>query len=276
MGSIKEKLMFCLDMDGTIYHEDMLIPGAKEFFSLLEKQGKGYVFMTNNSSRSKEAYVKKLNALGIKATSAHIVSSVNATIGYLKVHKPGAKIYLVGTKSFRDELRKEGFRIVPATYRGAGIDYVVVGFDTELNYEKIRGACHYVSRHVPYLATNCDMRCPVKERCFIPDCGAICQMIEVATGKKPFFLGKPDTYILEMVSKEWGVAKENMLCIGDRLYTDIAIGINAGVDTAVVLTGETSAEDIVDTAFKPTYCFQSINDIYEVLAGITEPCFISR
>ncbi len=267
MSGIRDKTMFCLDMDGTIYHENTLIPGARDFFQLMERTGRRYVFMTNNSSRSKYAYAEKLNALGIKATSEHIASSVNATIDYLKSARPGAKVYLVGTKSFKEELYGAGFQIVSPTHRGMDVDFVIVGFDTELDYEKIIGACYYVSRGIPYLATNCDLRCPVKEGKFIPDCGAICRMIEAATDRHPLFLGKPNIYIIESVSKKWNVPKSEMLCIGDRLYTDIAIGINAGVETAVVLTGETTVEDIDNAEYKPTYVFQSIKEIYELLAG---------
>lgn len=254
-----------LDMDGTIYHENSLIPGAKDFFELLKKQGKNYVFMTNNSSQSKYSYVEKLNNLGIDATIDNIASSVNATIDYLNLHKPKAKIYLVGTESFQNELESEGFSIVPVEYRTMDIDYVLVGFDTELNYEKIVGACYFLSRGVDYLATNCDMCCPVKNKKYIPDCGAICQLIDTATNREPLFLGKPNKYIVQSVVKKWSISEADVICIGDRLYTDIAVGINAGVDTAVVLTGEATKDDLLTTPFMPTYTFDSIHDVYKLL-----------
>ena len=254
-----------LDMDGTIYHENTLISGAKSFFELLRKQGKNYVFMTNNSSKNKYSYVEKLIQLGIHATVDNIVSSVNVTIDFLNSHKPKAKIFLVGTKSFQEELEAEGFTVVSPFYRKMDIDYVLVGFDTELNYAKVEGACYFISRGVEYIATNCDIRCPVKEGKYIPDCGAICQLISAATDCHPLFLGKPNEYIVHTVMSKCNVKKEDIICIGDRLYTDIAVGIKAGVDTAVVLTGETTKEDLVDTIFQPTYCFQSIKDIYQLL-----------
>lgn len=254
-----------LDMDGTIYNEDTLIPGALDFFRLLKEQGKQYVFMTNNSSKGKISYVEKLNRLGIEATEQHIASSVNATVMYLREHKAGAKIYFVGTESFKKELLDEGFDIVPVDYRGEDIDYVLLGFDTELNYEKVRGACYYVSRGYPYIGTNCDLKCPVLDNKFIPDCGAIAKMIELATGRMPQFLGKPERTMVDAVSKEWNIPVEKIACVGDRLYTDIAVGINAGATSICVLTGEATMKEISQSKFKPDYCFDSIKELYEAL-----------
>lgn len=254
-----------LDMDGTIYNEDTLIPGALDFFRLLKEQGKQYVFMTNNSSKGKISYVEKLNRLGIEATEQHMASSVNATVMYLREHKAGAKIYLVGTESFKKELLDEGFDIVPVDYRGEDIDYVLLGFDTELNYEKVRGACYYVSRGYPYIGTNCDLKCPVLDNKFIPDCGAIAKMIELATDRMPQFQGKPERTMVDAVSKEWNIPVEKIACVGDRLYTDIAVGINAGATSICVLTGEATMEEISQSDFKPDYCFDSIKELYEAL-----------
>lgn len=265
MQSLKSIQLFMLDMDGTIYNEDCLIPGALEFFDLLNSQGKNYVFMTNNSSKGKTSYVEKLNRLGIKATERNIASSVNATVMFLNEHKPKAKIYLVGTESLKKELQEEHFDIVPIDYRGTDIDYVLLGFDTELTYEKVLGACYYVNRGYPYIATNCDLKCPVLGRKFIPDCGAIAKMIELATNRTPKFLGKPEHNIVDFVSKFWNIPTDQIACVGDRLYTDIAVGINAGTTTVCVLTGEATKEDILQSAYKPDYCFDSIKDLYLAL-----------
>jgi len=265
MMALKEKKMFMLDMDGTIYNESKLIPGAKEFFNLLQGRGVGYTFMTNNSSKGKTAYVEKLHKLGIACTEENITSSVNTTVHYLNNHKPGAKIYLVGTESFRQELLAEGFEIVHLSYREPDIDYVLVGFDTELNFEKITGACWYISRGFDYIATNCDMKCPVLDNKFIPDCGAINQMLEAATGRKPLYLGKPDNTMVYYVKEKWNLRNEDIATVGDRLYTDIAIGINAGVDSICVLTGEATLNELKTTKFKPTYVFDSIKELYEAL-----------
>jgi len=263
MASLKEKKMFMLDMDGTIYNESTLIPGAMDFFHLLQQRGVHYTFMTNNSSKSKYSYVEKLMKLGIDCTEENIASSVNATVNYLNNNKPKAKIYLVGTESLKKELEIEGFEIVPIDYRGTDIDYVLVGFDTELTYEKIVGACYYVSRNYKYIATHCDLRCPVLENKFIPDCGAIFKMIELATERTPLCLGKPDKYIVESVMEKWNLKKEDIATVGDRLYTDIAVGINAGVDSICVLTGEATMDEIQQSSIKPKYIFNSIKELYE-------------
>ena len=265
MGSLKDKKMFMLDMDGTIYNEMTLIPGATQFFELLNARKVGYTFMTNNSSKGKASYVEKLHHLGIACTEENIASSVNATVNYLNSHKPGARIYLVGTESLKAELLSEGFEIVPLDYRTLDIDYVLVGFDTELTYEKLVGACWFISRGAGYIATNCDMRCPVADNRFIPDCGAINQMLEAATGRKPLYLGKPDAFLVNYVSQKWNLDKEELAVVGDRLYTDIAVGINAGVDSVCVLTGEATPEELATTPYKPTYVYDSIKELYEAL-----------
>lgn len=262
---LKEKSLFLLDMDGTIYHENELIDGARDFFDTLNRQGKKYVFMTNNSSKSAKAYIQKLLSLGIEATVENIASSVNVSVLYLKEHNPKAKIYLVGTESFKRELIEEGFTIVSVSYRGEDVDYVLLGFDTELTYAKVEGACYYVSRGYGYIATNCDMRCPIKNNKYIPDCGAIAQLIETATGRRPQFLGKPERTIVDVVSQRFHIPIEKIVCVGDRLYTDIAVGINAGADTVCVFTGEAKWEDIQNTPFKPTHFFDSIKDLYNAI-----------
>lgn len=265
MRELREIELFMLDMDGTIYLEDELIPGAKDFFSLLEQQNKEFVFMTNNSSKSKYVYLEKLKKLGIETSIENIISSINCTIDYLKKENKRQKIYLVGTEAFKNELIREGFDVVPVDYRENDVDYVIVGFDTELNYEKIIGACFYISKNVKYLATNIDLRCPIKNNNYIPDCGAIVNMIESATDKRPVFFGKPNKNIVEFVSHKFNVSINKISCVGDRLYTDIALGINSGAKSVCVLTGEATKKEISHSLYKPDYCFQSINELYLAL-----------
>lgn len=262
---LKNKKLFLLDMDGTIYHENELIDGAVEFFDTLNRQGKKYVFMTNNSSKSANTYVEKLMQLGICATAENIISSVNATVLYLNEHKPGAKVYLIGTDSFKEELMEGGFDVVPIDYREPDIDYVLLGFDTELNYAKIEGGCFYISRGYTYIATNCDMRCPIKDNKYVPDCGAIAMLIKAATDREPLFLGKPRKTIVDVAMKRFNIHLDEIVCVGDRLYTDIALGINAGTETVCVFTGEAALDDLKNTPFKPTFYFESIHGLYEAI-----------
>jgi len=265
MTALKNIQLFLLDMDGTIYHEDELISGSLDFFHLLQEQGKKYVFMTNNSSKGRKSYVEKLNSLGIDAKEEQIASSVNATILYLNRNKPNAKIYLIGTESLKTELVNYGYDVVQFDYRKSDVDLVLLGFDTELTYEKLVGGCYYVSRGYEYIATNCDLRCPVRDNKYIPDCGAIAHMIADATGRMPKFLGKPNRAIVDVVSEEWNIPIEKIAVVGDRLYTDIQVGINAGCTTICVLSGEATKDEISKTGIYPTYTFNSIKDLYEAI-----------
>lgn len=265
MCEIKKKQLFLLDMDGTIYHENILIDGAKDFLETLNNQKKNFVFLTNNSSKNNESYIKKLESLGISISYNQIYSSVNDTIKFLKKNPTKSKIYLVGTESLKIELISQGFIIVPPDYRELDVDYVLVGFDTELNYNKIEGACYYISIGVSYIATNIDMRCPLKGNRYIPDCGAICDLLFHATNVKPIYFGKPNKEMVYSVAEFWNVNFDDIICIGDRLYTDIALGVNAGITSALVLTGETQQIDIDKSSYKPTYIFNSIKDINKIL-----------
>ncbi len=263
---LKDIDLFLLDMDGTVYHENTLIPGASEFFSKANARGKKYAFMSNNSSKSKSDYISKLNQLKVEAESNQIISSVTVTLNYLKQHYPdNAKIYLVGTKSLKSELQNAGYNIVPTEYRGEDIEICILGFDTELTYDKLQGLCYHVSLGKDYIATNCDLRCPVKGNRFIPDCGAMAKMVELATERTPKFLGKPEPDIVYTASEIFNVPVSKIMCVGDRLYTDIAVGINAGAKSALVLTGEATETDVLTSPFKPTYIFSSIKEIAEIL-----------
>jgi len=263
--SLKDISLFLMDMDGTIYHENEIIPGALEFFELLRAQGKRYAFMTNNSSKGRKAYVEKLTRLGIMATEEQIVSSVNATIHYLNCYKPGATIYLVGTESLKDELISCGFDVLPVEYRGDDVDIVLLGYDTELTYAKLEGACYHVSRKIKYIATNCDLRCPVRDGRYVPDCGSMAKMICNATGVMPLFLGKPERAMVDAAAAKWQVPIDKIACVGDRLYTDIQVGINAGCTTICVLTGEATQADIARMSTKPDYVLSSIKKLYQRL-----------
>ena len=267
MRSLADIQLFLLDMDGTIYHENELIPGARDFFDFLNEHSLQYAFMTNNSSKGKKEYVEKLRSLGIKATEENIVSSVNVTVDYIKRSGfSSSNIFVVGTDSFKKELKSQSFHIYDERNSILpNIDLVVLGFDTELNYEKIKTVCEILDTGCEYVATNCDLKCPVKDGRFIPDCGAIAKMLEVATGRMPKFLGKPEKEIVFTAAKQFGVDITRILCVGDRLYTDIAVGINAGSSTAIVYTGEARPSDIAHSKFKPTYQFESIKELFESL-----------
>lgn len=258
---IKDIQLFLLDMDGTIYLGDQIIPGAIDFLNAVRSRGKRYLFMTNNSSRGKRAYVEKLNRLGIPAAEEDIISSVDVMIRYLNHRRPGARLYLVGTESFKRDLIAAGFHVVPLDSRKEEIDFVVMGYDTELNYEKLKGACHYIDNGVDYVATNCDMRCPIENGRYLPDCGSFANMICEATGRMPKFLGKPNRDIVDTVAEQFNVPIASIACVGDRTYTDVQTGINSGCVSICVLSGESTRSDVDKMEEKPSYVFESVREI---------------
>lgn len=266
-NKLKEKTLYLLDMDGTIYNENEIFDGTLEFLEEIERRGGQYVFITNNSSKSVEDYVQKVRAMGIKAEDENFYTSGQATAMYLKENYPNQVVYCMGTKSLIKELREAGIEVVTEVDERAGV--VLLGFDTENTSEKIRNTCIMLGRDVAYLATNPDLVCPVSFG-YIPDCGSMSIMLKNATGKEPFFIGKPEPIMVNCVLKKLNCKREDAVIVGDRLYTDIKTGANAQVDTICVLSGEASMEDILQGEVEPTYIFKSVKEIYEGLTEETE------
>jgi 4-nitrophenyl phosphatase len=258
-SELKNKKLFVLDMDGTIYLEETVIPGAVEFINTLREQGKDYLFFTNNSSKDGTMYVEKLNRLGFYAPPEKIMTSGDVTINFLKTLRPGKTVYLSGTPALEKSFRENG---IPLTDENP--DIVVIGFDLTLTYEKIDKMCHYIRNGAEFIATHPDVNCPV-EKGFLPDCGAMCAMIEASTGKSPKYLGKPQPETIEAILRVTGLHKEDIAVVGDRLATDIALGVYHGVTSILMLTGATSKEDLAASSIKPSYVFDSIMDLYKIL-----------
>lgn len=255
---LKEKKLFLFDMDGTIYEEDKVFEGTVDLLNKIKEIGGKYVFITNNSSKSINDYIEKINSMGIYANEHNFSTSTQATIKYIKSNFRNKVVYCMGTNSLINELRENGIKVV--TEVKDEVDLVLVGFDTELNFLKLRNTCELLSKDIPYIATNPDYACPVNFG-FVPDCGAICNMIYHATSKNPIFIGKPQPFMVNDAIEKFKVNKEETVVIGDRLYTDIAIGINAGVTTVCVLTGEAKVEDIIESEIKPTFTLESVVNI---------------
>lgn len=261
---LKDKKLFLLDIDGTIALDTTLIDGTLEFMNYVLSIGGKYIFITNNSTKSIEDYIIKFEKFKIKVDETSFVTSSYATALYLRETYNDKKVFVLGTKSFVEELRR--FKVNVTEDQDDDIVCAVVGFDNELNYKKVENICELLlTRNIDYIATNPDLVCPTSFG-FVPDCGAICEMIGHAVKREPLFIGKPNKKIVEMCLKQTGFTKEETLVIGDRLYTDIACGINGGVDTAVVFTGEAKREDIINAKYMPTYSFDTIKELYEELA----------
>lgn len=258
-AELKKKRLFLLDMDGTIYLDDVLFEYSSAFLDYVRHIGGKYIFLTNNSSKSVSDYIEKLQSLSIEVDESNFLTSSQATGRCLLERHKNSKIYVLGTQSFRKELRNSHLWITDRFEKD--IDCLVVGFDTELTYGKLLDACRLLTEGVDYVATNPDLVCPTSFG-FVPDCGSICHILEIATNRKPEFIGKPNSAMAELAIEAAGFSKEETIVLGDRLYTDIACGINAGISTGVVLTGETSIRDVENTEYKPDYVFQNIGEVY--------------
>ncbi len=258
--TLKNKKFFLLDMDGTIYLDNDLFDGTIDFLNQVKSDGGKYLFVTNNSSKSTDAYVKKLKSIGIDANAEDFLTSTDATCLYLNENYPGKKFYAFGTRSFVEQLISAG--VCVTLEPDDDVFGIVMGNDTELNFKKLDDACKLLTtKDIVYIATNPDWVCPTSYG-YVPDCGAVADMIWRATGKTPRFIGKPNPEMLLLAMKKFGYSKEEALMIGDRIYTDIASGVNAGVDTVLVLSGETRLEDVNAYEMKPTYIMKDIRELY--------------
>lgn len=259
---LRDKKLFLFDMDGTVYLGDNLFDGVPELLEKIEASGGKFVFITNNSSKSTADYVKKMRRLGLNdITEEHFFTSAQAAVALMREKHPNDLIYLQGTKSFERECKSGGLSIT--TEFSEAIGAVLVGFDPECTGEKTTTTCKVLTKlDVPYYATNPDWVCPT-EFGYIPDCGSMCQGYGRATGKTPIFIGKPQPTMILTVMQKFGIAPEATVVIGDRLYTDIASGNNAAVDTVCVLSGEVKIEEAEKAcgAEKPTFVFSSVKNL---------------
>lgn len=257
--NLKDKKFFLLDMDGTIYLDNELFDGTLDFLKNVKKKQGRYLFVTNNSSKSVSAYVEKLRRIGIEATSEDFLTSTEATVLFIKENYPGKKFYSMGTESFTTELHRQGIEV--ATDLCDGIFGVVISNDQELSFKKLDDVSRLLTRGVDvYIATNPDWVCPTSYG-YVPDCGSFAEMLYRATGRKPRFIGKPHPEMLLLAMEKYGYTKEETVMIGDRVYTDIASGFNAGVDTVFVLSGEGTLEDAENSDTKPTYIMKNIREL---------------
>ncbi|MBE7039200.1 MAG: HAD-IIA family hydrolase [Ruminococcaceae bacterium] len=261
MSELKNKKLFLLDMDGTIYLDNNLFDGTIDFLSYVKKVGGRYIFLTNNSSKGVDKYIEKLEKMGIVSTADDFLTSTDATIIYLK-EKGYKKIYAFGTESFVKQLKSMGLNVT--TEREEGIDCLCLSNDTELTFKKLDDACILLRENIDYIATNPDWVCPTWYG-FVPDCGSFADIIFNATKKRPKFIGKPEPEMAYLAMQNAGFSREETVLLGDRLYTDIACGINAGISTIFVLSGEGTLEDVEKSDFKPEFIYDNIRCIYKDL-----------
>lgn len=261
MNRLKNKTCFLFDLDGTIYLSEHLIPGATDLLAEIRRQGKHFAFMTNNSSSAKKQYLEKMKRLGIEVTAKEILTSTDATLRYLKMQNM-KKIVLLATPEVEKEFQEEGFTIIKE--RGKEADCVVLTFDLTLTYDKIWTAYDYLVKGLPYIASHPDYLCPLKEG-FKPDVGSFISMFQTACHREPLIIGKPNHYMVEEAMERFHVKKEDMVIVGDRLYTDIRTGLRSGVTAIAVLSGETTEDMLKNTEDVPDYVFPSVKEIFDIM-----------
>ncbi len=248
--------LFVLDMDGTVFLGNHAIEGAFDFIHKVESSpDRDYIFFTNNASKASSAYVKKLHDLGLDVSQNRILTSGDVCAQFIKMNYPGGRVYLNGTSILKESWNEKGLHLVQNNP-----DVCVQSFDTSLTYRKLERICTFVRNGVPFLATHMDINCPM-EKGFIPDCGAICSLITASTGIHPRFFGKPWKETVEMITEITGVCVSEMAFTGDRIYTDVATGVNNGAKGFLVLTGESTMRTVQESDIIPTGVFDSLGEM---------------
>lgn len=255
MESLREKKAFISDMDGVIYHGNLLLPGAKEFVEWLERNEKQYIFLTNSSERSPKELQQKLLRLGLEVGEEHFYTSALATASFLANQCPGGSAYVIGEGGLVGALYNKGFSM-----NDVNPDYVVVGETTSYSYEKILHAIHLVQRGAKLIGTNPDLTGPI-ENGIAPATRALISPIELTTGKQAYFVGKPNPLMMRQALRQLGTHRTETVIVGDRMDTDIVAGIEAEMDTVLVLSGVTSPETMETYAYRPHYVLNGVGDI---------------
>lgn len=263
MKRLENVKLFLFDMDGTLYLGNRLYDFTIELLESIKAMGGKYMFMTNNSSKSVVDYIKKLDNLGIKAEYSDFITSSQATAFLLKKEHMSSKLYVCGTQSLKDELKKEGFTL---TENVEDTDCIVLGFDTELNFKKLHDISYLLCTRpdIPYFATNPDYVCPT-EFGSVPDCGSVADMLYNVSKRRPIFIGKPEPLMPQLAMEMTGYTKEETAVIGDRIYTDVKSGLRAGALAILVLSGETTREILNSSEDKPDLVLESAKEIIPVI-----------
>lgn len=258
--NIADVRCFLLDMDGTFYLGGELIEGSLDFIDRVLATGRNYMFLTNNSSHNANFYVEKLRRMGLETDRSHILTSGEATCEKLRALYPGKRAFVLGNEYLLEEFKEAG---VPVD--DANPDIVVVGFDTTLDYDKMRRVCDFVRAGLPYIATHPDFNCPT-ETGFMPDIGAILAFIEASAGRRPdLIVGKPNTGIVEAVLRRTGLRVDQLAMVGDRLYTDIETGLRSGMLSILVMSGETTERMLAESDTVPDLKFGRLSDMIPML-----------
>ncbi len=246
---------YLIDMDGVIYHGHQLIPGAERFIRELIAADVPFLFLTNNSQRTRRDVATKLCRLGIDVEERHVFTCAMATARFLAEQKPSGTAYVIGEGGLLTALHNNGFSIVDRDP-----DYVVVGEGRTLTFEMMEAALGMIRGGAKLIATNLDPNCPTPAG-MRPGCGAVTALLETASGIRAFSAGKPSPIMMRGARKELGLQAEQTIMIGDTMETDIVGGVQLGYHTVLMLTGSTKREDLIRYAYQPELIFDSIADI---------------
>ena len=258
MVKLRDKKGFICDMDGVIYHGDRLVDGAKEFVAWLKKQNKKFLFLTNSSAKSPKELKRKLSRFGIEVTEEHFITSAQATASFLASQNPNVGVYVIGESGLINALHDAGFYI-----DNINPEYVVVGESRTYNFEQIELAVQLVLKGAKLIGTNSDLTGP-SEKGVAPACRALVAPIEMATGRKAYFIGKPNPLIMRHAIKKIQCRREDTLIIGDRMDTDIIAGIESEIETVLVLSGITKREDLALFPYQPNHILERAVDIIDM------------
>ena len=260
---VRQVKLYLFDMDGTLYLGDRLYDFTVELLKTIRQTGGQYLFMPNNSSKSVEDYVKKLASLGIEATREDFMTSSQATAFYLKQNHPGKTLYVCGTRSLIAELESEGFTVTTDLDK---VECVVMGFDTELTFQKLHDVSYLLltRKDLPYIATKPDLVCPT-EFGSVPDCGSVCIGIKNATGREPIVIGKPSPLMPQLAMEKLGFSCDQTAVVGDRIYTDVKSGLNAGCTGILVRSGESTLQTLAESEDKPHLVLEDASAILQAL-----------
>lgn len=258
LDELRAKKAFLCDMDGVIYHGNELIHGAREFVDWLQKTEKKYLFLTNGSGKSPRELSEKLARMGLSITEDHFFTSALATASFLSGQCPGGTAYVIGEPGLLNAMYDAGFSM-----NSHDPDYVVFGKTSNLNYAEIERAVILVQRGAKLIGTNPDVTDPA-ENGLVPACRALISPIEMTTGKKAYYIGKPNPLMMRHALKHLGIPRRETAIIGDRMDTDIIAGIESEMDTVLVLSGVSNSETPKDFAYRPTYILNDVGDIAAV------------
>jgi NagD protein len=244
------------DMDGVIYRGKLLVPGAKEFISQLLETKTKFLFLTNNSEQTTLDLLRKLESLGIEGlTEENFITSGMATAYFLQSQMPGGTAYVIGGGGLMNEIYKAGFSLTENNP-----DYVVVGKTSNFNFEMMRKAVNFINRGAKFIGTNPDVTDPV-ENGIEPACGSILAAIQMACGKKPYIIGKPNPLMMTISLQKLGTLASETIMIGDRMDTDIIVGLEAGMKTCLVLSGVSSRQTVGEYPYRPSYILENVGEI---------------